>query len=238
MSPSPILSPSDEEEERLLTQPDAEADKAEAIDSDEEEERLLTQPPDAEADKAEAIDLTVESEAPNTKRSGPSKRKVITITPGSKTPNKKKQRSDISDADLDAQLKQVSTFNANDSLLHAATEDNESKKAIKYFSMPVLGNKSSKWWEGFEQLVPSKHPKLFTEYVLCVSCLKSANPESGLVKIGICQSTSNHRAHKKFNHPEEYEAITIIGNLKTPQSVIPTTSIKNMPGFSVCHRPW
>jgi hypothetical protein len=100
MSPSPILSPSDEEEERLLTQPDAEADKAEAIDSDEEEERLLTQPPDAEADKAEAIDLTVESEAPNTKRSGPSKRKVIAITPGSKTPNKKKQRSDISDADL------------------------------------------------------------------------------------------------------------------------------------------
>ena len=48
MSPSPILSPSDEEEERLLTQPDAEADKAEAIDSDKEEERLLTQPPNAE----------------------------------------------------------------------------------------------------------------------------------------------------------------------------------------------
>jgi len=104
MSPSPILSPFDEAEERL-TQPDAEADKAEAIDSDEEEEHLLTQP-DA-------------------------------------------------DADLDAQLKQVSTFNANDSLLHAATEDNESKKAIKYYSMPVLGKKSSKWWEGFEQLVPS-----------------------------------------------------------------------------------
>ena len=80
MSPSPILSPSDEEVERLLTQPDAEADEAEAIDSDEEKERLLTQP-DAEADKAEAIDLTVESEAPNTKRLGPSKRKVITITP-------------------------------------------------------------------------------------------------------------------------------------------------------------
>ncbi len=66
MSPSPILSPFDEAEERLTQ-------------------------PDAEADKAEAIDLTVESEAPNTKRSGPSKRKVITITPGSKTPNKKSQ---------------------------------------------------------------------------------------------------------------------------------------------------
>ena len=184
MSPSPILSPSDEAEERLLK-----ADKAEAIDSDEEEERLLTQPD-------EANNLTVESEAPNTKRSGPSKRKVITITPGSKTSNKKKQhcktsnkkkqRSDISDADLDAQLKQVSTFNANDSLLHAATEDNESKKAIKYFSMPVLGKKSSRWWEGFEQLVPSKHPKLFAEYVLCLSCFKSANPDSVLVKIGCC----------------------------------------------------
>jgi len=148
MSPSPILSPSNEEDEGLLTQPDAEADEAEAIDSDEDEERLLTQP-DAEADKAESIDLTVESEAPNTKRPGPSKRKVITITPGSKTPNKKKQRSDISDADLDDQLKQVSTFNANDSILRAATKDNESKKAIKYFTMPVLGRKSSKWWEGF-----------------------------------------------------------------------------------------
>ncbi len=144
-------------------------------DRNEEKERLLTQP-DAEADKAEAIDLTVESEAPNTKRSspntkrsGPSKCKAITITPVSKTLNKKKQRSDISDADLDAQLKQVSTFNANDSHLHAPTadEDNESKKAIKYFTMPVLGKKSSKWWEGFEQLVPRKHPKLFTEYVLC-----------------------------------------------------------------------
>jgi hypothetical protein len=72
MSPSLIRSPSDEEEERLLTQPDAEADP--------EEERLLTQP-DTEADEAEAIALTVESEAPNTKRSGPSKGKVITITP-------------------------------------------------------------------------------------------------------------------------------------------------------------
>ncbi len=70
MSPSPILSPSDEEDEGLLTQPDAEAGEAEAIDSNEDEEHLLTQP-DAEADKAEAIDLTVESEAPNTKRSAP-----------------------------------------------------------------------------------------------------------------------------------------------------------------------
>ena len=158
MSPSPILSPSDEEEERLLTQPDAEADKAEAIDSDEEEERLLTQPPDAEADKAEAIDLTVESEAPNTKRSGPSKRKVITITRGSKTPNKKKQRSDISDADLDAQLKQVSTFNANDSLLHAATEDNEFKKAIKYSN----GGRASNSWS--QANIPSSSPNMSCAY--------------------------------------------------------------------------
>jgi hypothetical protein len=78
MSPSPILSPSDEEEEHLHTQPDT------------------------KADEAEAIDLMVELEAPNTKRSGPSKRKVITITPGSNTPNKKKQCCDISNTDLNA----------------------------------------------------------------------------------------------------------------------------------------
>ncbi len=114
--------------------------------NEEQEQCLLTQP------EAEAIDLTVESEFPNHKA----------VTQG-KTPNKKKQHSDISDAELDAQLKQVSTFNANDSLLHAATKDNESKKAIKYFTMPVLGRKPSNWWKGFEQLIPSKNSKLFTE---------------------------------------------------------------------------
>ena len=76
-------------------------------DEEEEEQRLFTQP-EAEA---EAIDLTVESnppkqqgKTPNMKKSDPPKRKAT--TPG-KTPNKKKQHCDISDADLDAQLKQV-----------------------------------------------------------------------------------------------------------------------------------
>ena len=157
MSPSPILSPSDEEE-----------DKAEAIDSDEEEERLLTQPPDAEADKAEAIDLTVESEAANTKRSGPSKRKVITITPGNKTPNKKKQHSDISDADLDAQLKQVSTFNANDSLLHAATKATSPRKQSSTFPCPFWaishpnGGRASNSWS--QANIPSSSPNMSCAY--------------------------------------------------------------------------
>jgi hypothetical protein len=154
--------------------------------NEEEEQRLFTQP-EAEA---EAIDLTVESDppkqqgkTPNTKKSDPPKRKAT--TPG-ETPNKKKQHCDISDADLDAQLKQVSTKNANDSLLHAndsllhaATEDNETKRVTKYFTMPVIGKKSSVWWEGFAQLIPSKHPKLFTEYALCLLCSKSSNLDLG-----------------------------------------------------------
>jgi hypothetical protein len=150
--------------------------------------------------------------AANTKKSDPHKRKA---TPPDKTPNKKKKRCDISDANLDAQLKQVSTKNANDSLLHAnnsllhaATEDNKTKRVTKYFTMPVLGKKSSVWWEGFTQLMPSKHPKLFTEYAMCLACSKSSNPDLGLVKIGICQSTSNLRAHNKFNHPKEHTVIT------------------------------
>ena len=216
-----------------------------ASPSDEEEEQILFTQPEAEA---EAIDLTVESDppkrkattqgkTPNTEKSDPPKRKAT--NPGKQISNKKKQRCDISDADLESQLRQVSPQNANDSLLrandsllHAATEDNETKRVTKkYFTIPALGNKSSVWWEGFAQLMPSKHPKLFTEYVVCLSCLKSSkNPDLGLVKIGISQSTSNLRAHKKFNHPKEYEVIANKNNLKTPQSV-PTTSIKNMPGF-------
>ena len=199
--------------------------------ADEEEvQRLFTQP-EAEA---EAIDLTVESnppKQPNTKKSDPPKRKATTH---GKTPNKKKKHCDISDTDLDAQLKQVSPKNvtdtllhANDCLLHADTEDNETKRVTKYFTMPLLGKKSSVWWEGFAQLMPSKHPKLFTEYALCLSCSKSSNPDLGLVKIGISQSTSNLRAHKRFNHPMEYAVIANSKNLKTPQSVsIP--SIKSM----------
>ncbi len=110
--------------------------------NEEHKHGLFTQP------EAEAIDLTVESDPPKCK-----------VTTQGKTPNKKKQHCDISDADLDAQLKQWSTVNANDSLLHAATKDNKTKKVTKYFTMPVLGKKSYIWWEGFAQFIPSKHPK-------------------------------------------------------------------------------
>ncbi len=64
--------------------------------NEEQELGLFTQP------EAEAIDLTVESDPP--------KRKATTQ---GKTPNKKKQCCDISNADLDAKLKQVSAINAN-----------------------------------------------------------------------------------------------------------------------------
>ena len=89
-------------------------------DEEEEEQRLFTQP------EAEAIDLTVESnppkqqgKTPNTKKSDPPKRKATT---SGKTPNKKEKRCDISDADLDAQLKQVSAKNVNDSLLSSSCQ--------------------------------------------------------------------------------------------------------------------
>jgi hypothetical protein len=159
-----------------------------------------------------------------------------------KQTSKKKQHPDITNANLDAQLKQVSAFNANNSLLQAATIDKEgdteemSKKVTKYFTKPIIGNKPSVWWEGFEQFLPSKHLKLFSKYVMCLSCSKLGNnPESGIVKIDLSQSTSNLQAHKEYNHPTEYEAITNCSNLKNPQSTTRgelTTSIKNMTGFT------
>jgi len=76
-----------------------------ASPSDEEEEQRLFTQPEAEA---EAIDLTVESDPP--KRKVTPKRKAT--NPGKQISNKKKQRCDISDADLEAQLKQVSPQNA------------------------------------------------------------------------------------------------------------------------------
>ena len=70
--------------------------------------------------------------AANMKKSDPPKRKAA--PPGKTSKKKKKKHCDISNADLNAQLKQVSPKNANDSLLraddsllHAATEDNETK---------------------------------------------------------------------------------------------------------------
>jgi hypothetical protein len=183
-----------------------------ASSSDEEEEQRLFTQPEAEA---EAIDLM----AANTKKSDPPKRKA---TPPCKNPNKNKKRCDISDAYLDAQLKQVSTKNANDSLLraddsllHAATEDNESKRVTKYLFMPVLGKKSSVWWEGFAQFMPSKHPKLFTEYAVCLACSKSSNPDLGLAKIifeltrssTIPRSTRSYSTIGPHNIHQEYARI-------------------------------
>jgi hypothetical protein len=155
--------------------------------------------------------------------------------------SKKKQRPEISNANLAAHLKQVRVVNTNDSLFRAATKDKERdteetpRKVTKYITTPILGKKSSLWWESFEQFLPSKHPKLFSEYVMCSSWSKLSNTELGIVKIGISHSTSNLKAHEKYNHPNEYEAFANCSNLKYPQSIthgeIPT-SIKNMPGFT------
>ena len=103
-------------------------------------------------------------------------------------------------------------------------------KVTKYFTIPVLGKTAFVWWEGLAQLMPSKQPKLFIEYAMCLLCSKLSNPDLGLVKIGISQSTSNLWAHKKFNHPKEFGVVANSKNLKTPQ-LVPTTSIKNMSGF-------
>jgi hypothetical protein len=73
---------------------------------------------------------------------------------------RKKQRPEISNANLANQLKKVPALNANDSLLQATQvtdldhkdkeEDNDKMLAVtKYFTMPVSGKKQSLWWEGF-----------------------------------------------------------------------------------------
>jgi hypothetical protein len=137
---------------------------------------------------------------------------------------KSKKCTEISDAVLAAQVEQVSAANVNDSLLQRTSDTKEIETGDgatpkKYFTTSFLDKRSSIWWEGFEQLVPSKHPTLYTEYVFCVSCAKT-------VKIGLSQSTSNLRSHKKYNHPEEYNSIVRQCNKANPQSTLPT-SIKN-----------
>jgi hypothetical protein len=127
------------------------------LSGDEEEQRLFTQ--------SEADDLTVDSDSP--KRNGTTQR--------NKQTSKKKQHPDITNANLDARLKQMSAFNAKNSSLQAATIDKEedteemSKKVTKCFTKPVLGNKSHVWWKGFEQFLPSKHPSVFPN-MLCAYC--------------------------------------------------------------------
>jgi hypothetical protein len=47
-------------------------------------------------------------------------------------------------------------------------EDNDKMLAVtKYFTMPVSGKKQSLWLEGFELFVPSQHPNLYSEHVMC-----------------------------------------------------------------------
>ncbi len=97
-------------------------------------------------------------------------------------------------------------------------DDDKMLKVTKYFTMSVSGKKQSLWWEGFELFVPSKHPNLYSEHVMCLECSKSCSPMLAIVKIGYSQSTSNLQAHKKSHHSEEYDAIAKHVNLKNPQS--------------------
>ena len=69
---------------------------------------------------------------------------------------KKRQRPEISDANLDIQLENLPVLYANDSLLQATQmtdlnhDDNvETIKVSKYFTMSVSGKRQSVWWEGF-----------------------------------------------------------------------------------------
>ena len=75
--------------------------------------------------------------------------------------------------------------------------------------MIVTYKKSSPWWEGFELFIPVKHPTLYKEYVMCKECSTFCkNPDAGIVKVGVSQSTSNLWAHKRHHHPAKYETIT------------------------------
>jgi len=117
-------------------------------------------------------------------------------------------------------------------------DDEAIKDVTTYFTMPITCSKQSLWWEGFELFVPTKHPGLYKEYVMCKKCPNpSKSTDAGIVKVGVFQSTSNLRSHTRHHHPEEYETISITHVNKftkrsSEQEVLPT-SIKNMPGFSI-----
>jgi len=156
--------------------------------SEEEEERLNTQPEEVilqggSKRKGAIIERQdTQPEAAHLSGGLDSHKRKSTSTLG-KT-SKKKKRPEISDANLAAQVKQVkaSAVNINDSLLRhqaSATEDRETEVEHvpkKYFTTSILGKKHSVWWEGFRQFVPSKHPTLYSEYVMCESCAKIGNP--------------------------------------------------------------
>ena len=95
-------------------------------------------------------------------------------------------------------------------------DNKEVEEGTKYITLPVSCGKNSPWWVGFELFNPVKHPTLYKAHVLCKECstIKN-NPDAGIIKIGISQSTSNLRSHKKHHHPAEYETITKVVNKTT-----------------------
>lgn len=171
--------------------------------------------------------------------------------------SKKKKSPPISDSDLEKRVNQLRDIsgggNINDSLLRnivdsslrlTTTNDNEEdddnkevEGGTKYITMPVSCGKKSPWWVGFELFNPVKHPTLYKQHVMCKECSTfKNNPDAGIIKVGLSQSTSNLRSHKKHHHSAEYETI-IKGACKktTMQSnggLIHTSSILNMPGFT------
>jgi hypothetical protein len=97
-------------------------------------------------------------------------------------------------------------------------------------------HKKTPWWEGFELFISVKHPTLYKKYVLCKECSTfRKNPDAGIVKVGVSQSTSNLWAHMHPHHPAKYETIAKHVDKITQKlievGVLPT-SIARMPGFS------
>ena len=83
-------------------------------------------------------------------------------------------------------------------------DDEAIKDVTMYVTMPIACMKQSLWWEGFELFVPAKHPTLYKEYVMCTKCSNLGNnTDSGIVKVGPNQSTSNLWSHTRYHHPEE-----------------------------------
>jgi hypothetical protein len=142
------------------------------------------------------------------------------------------------------QVRDASLQNVVDSSLQAtqapdlSSNDSSGEDVVevtKYFTMDVSLKRSSPWWEGFEKFIPSKHPTLYKEYILCKECSTlHKNSDKGIVKVGWSQSTSNLRAHKRHHHPAEYETITKRVDKTTKRSSgdggLPK-SIKMLPGF-------
>jgi hypothetical protein len=122
-------------------------------------------------------------------------------------------------------------------IYHNEDDDNkEVEEATKYITLPISCGKNSPWWVGFELFNPLKHPTLYKEHVICKECSTfKNNPDAGIIKIGISQSTSNLSSHKKHHHPTEYETISkgvSKTTMKSNGGLITPTSIMNMPGFT------